>query len=101
MAHSGGSCSVQNFSLLAVAVLNRRLLGTHQGGVTMEHLDAYLDKFTFAGSTGANRAAGGRLFYCLLEQAVAVGRFHTNLWSNALHSRNSEKPQDVAVICEK
>jgi transposase-like protein len=32
---------------LAVALLKWWLLGTHQGGVSVEHLDAYLDEFTF------------------------------------------------------
>jgi hypothetical protein len=30
-----------------VSLLKRWLLGTHHGGVTHEHLDYYLDEFTF------------------------------------------------------
>ena len=56
---------------LAVALLKRWLLGTHQGGVSMEHLDAYLDEFTFRFNRRKSRSRG-KLFYRLLEQAVAI-----------------------------
>jgi transposase-like protein len=56
---------------LAVALLKRWLLGTHQGGVSPEHLDAYLDEFTFRFNRRKSRSRG-KLFYRLLEQAVAV-----------------------------
>ena len=54
------------------ALLKRRLLGTHQGGVSREHLDYYLDEFTFRFNRRTSRHRG-KLFYRLLEQAVAVG----------------------------
>ena len=56
---------------LAVALLKRWLLGTNQGGVSTEHLDAYLDEFTFRFNRRKSRSRG-KLFYRLLEQAVAV-----------------------------
>jgi transposase-like protein len=56
---------------LAVALLKRWLLGTHQGGVSLEHLDAYLDEFTFRFNRRKSRSRG-KLFYRLLEQAVAT-----------------------------
>lgn len=56
---------------LAVALLKRWLLGTHQGGVSAQHLDAYLDEFTFRFNRRKSRSRG-KLFYRLLEQAVAV-----------------------------
>jgi len=56
---------------LAAALLKRWLLGTHQGGVSLEHLDAYLDEFTFRFNRRKSRSRG-KLFYRLLEQAVAV-----------------------------
>ena len=55
----------------AVALLKRWLLGTHQGGVSLEHLDAYLDEFTFRFNQRKSRSRG-KLFCRLLEQAVAV-----------------------------
>ena len=54
-----------------VALLKRWLLGTHQGGVSREHLDAHLDEFTFRFNRRKSRSRG-KLFYRLLEQAVAV-----------------------------
>jgi transposase-like protein len=56
---------------LAVALLKRWLLGTHQGGVSPEHLDAYLDEFAFRFNRRKSRSRG-KLFCRLLEQAVAV-----------------------------
>jgi transposase-like protein len=53
------------------ALLKRWLLGTHRGGVSVEHLDSYLDEFTFRFNRRKSRSRG-KLFYRLLEQAVAV-----------------------------
>jgi transposase-like protein len=53
------------------SLLKRWLLGTHQGGVSREHLDYYLDEFTFRFNRRTSRHRG-MLFYRLLEQAVAV-----------------------------
>ena len=53
------------------ALLKRWLLGTHQGAVSREHLDYYLDEFTFRFNRRTSRYRG-KLFYRLLEQAVAV-----------------------------
>jgi transposase-like protein len=55
----------------AASLLKRWLLGTHQGAVSREHLDYYLDEFTFRFNRRASRHRG-KLFYRLLEQAVAV-----------------------------
>jgi transposase-like protein len=53
------------------SLLKRWLLGTHQGAVTQEHLDYYLDEFTFRFNRrrSANR---GKLFYRLVQQAVVI-----------------------------
>jgi len=53
------------------SLLKRWLLGTHQGAVSREHLDYYLDEFTFRFNRRTSRYRG-KLFYRLLEQAVAV-----------------------------
>lgn len=53
------------------ALLKRWLLGIHQGAVSHEHLDGYLDEFTFR----FNRRLSyhrGKLFYRLVQQAVAI-----------------------------
>ena len=51
------------------SLLQRWLLGTHQGAVTPEHLDAYLNEFTFRFNRRRSRRRG-LLFYRLLEQAI-------------------------------
>ena len=54
-----------------VSLLKRWLLGTHQGAVSHDHLDYYLDEFTFRFNRRTSRHRG-KLFYRLLQQAVAV-----------------------------
>jgi transposase-like protein len=54
------------------SLLKRWLLGTHQGAVSREHLDYYLDEFTFRFNRRNSRSRG-KLFLRLAEQAVAVG----------------------------
>lgn len=54
-----------------VSSLKRWLLGTHQGAVSTEHLDYYLDEFTFRFNRRTSHSRG-MLFYRLLQQAVAV-----------------------------
>ena len=51
------------------SLLKRWLLGTHQGSVGPEHLDAYLNEFTFRFNRRGSRRRG-LLFYRLLEQAI-------------------------------
>ncbi len=55
----------------ATSLLKRWLLSTHQGGVSREHLDSYLDEFTFRFNRRTSRHRG-KLFYRLLQQAVAI-----------------------------
>ena len=56
---------------LVASLLKRWLLGTHQGAVSPAHLDYYLDEFTFRFNRRRSRHPG-KLFYRLVEQAVAV-----------------------------
>jgi ISXO2-like transposase domain/Transposase zinc-ribbon domain len=53
------------------SLLKRWLLGTHQGAVSHDQLDYYLDEFTFRFNRRRSRHRG-LLFYRLLEQAVAT-----------------------------
>lgn len=55
----------------AVSLLKRWLLGTHQGAIGHEHLDYYLDEFTFRFNRRKS-ASRGKLFYRLVQQAVQV-----------------------------
>lgn len=54
-----------------VSLLKRWLMGTHQGAVSIEHLDYYLDEFTFRFNRRTSRSRG-KLFYRLVQQAVAT-----------------------------
>ena len=53
------------------SLLKRWLLGTHQGAVSHEYLDYYLDEFRFRFNRRTSRSRG-KLFYRLLQQAVAA-----------------------------
>ena len=53
------------------ALLKRWLLGTHQGAVEKQHLDCYLDEFSFRFNRRTSRSRG-LLFYRLLQQAVTT-----------------------------
>ena len=55
-----------------IALLKRWLLGTHQGAIAQEHLDSYLDEFTFRFNRRTSKSRG-KLFYRLAQQAVQVG----------------------------
>ena len=59
------------------ALLKRWLLGTHQGAVSHEHLDYYLDEYTFR----FNRRASlyrGKLFHRLLQHAMETDPVNYN-----------------------
>jgi transposase-like protein len=53
------------------SLLKRWVMGTHQGGVSHEHLDYYLDEFTFRFNRRTSQHRG-KLFYRLMQQAVNV-----------------------------
>ena len=53
------------------SLLKRWLLGTYQGAVSTEHLDSYLDEFTFRFNRRTSKSRG-KLFYRLIQQAVQV-----------------------------
>jgi transposase-like protein len=55
----------------AIALLKRWLMGTHQGAISHQHLDSYLDEFVFRFNRRTS-ASRGKLFYRLAQQAVQV-----------------------------
>lgn len=55
----------------AVSLLKRWLMGTHQGAIGQEHLDDYLNEFTFRFNRRKS-ASRGKLFYRLVQQAIQV-----------------------------
>ena len=54
------------------SLLKRSVLGTHQGSVTPDHLQSYLEEFTFRFNRRTSRSRG-LVFRRLLEQAVVTG----------------------------
>ena len=54
------------------SLLKRWLLGTHQGSVAPDHLQSYLEEFTFRFNRRTSRSRG-LVFRRLLEQAVVTG----------------------------
>lgn len=54
------------------SLLKRWILGTHQGSVTPDHLQSYLEEFTFRFNRRTSRSRG-LVFRRLLEQAVSTG----------------------------
>lgn len=54
-----------------ISLLKRWLMGTHQGGIAHEHLEDYLNEFTFRFNRRTS-ASRGKLFYRLAKQSVLV-----------------------------
>lgn len=54
-----------------ISLLKRWLLGTHQGAVSGDHLDYYLDEFTFRFNRRSS-SHRGKLFYRLIQQGLQV-----------------------------
>lgn len=73
LSDSGDPAHVAMPSVHRVAsLLKRWLLGTHQGSIQPEHLQSYLEEFTFRFNRRTSRSRG-LVFRRLLEQAVATG----------------------------
>ena len=56
---------------LIASLLKRWMLGTHQGAVSHEHLEFYLDEFTFRFNRRRSKNRG-KLFFRMAQQAVAI-----------------------------
>ena len=56
---------------LVASLLKRWLVGTHQGAVSHQHLEYYLDEYTFRFNRRTSRYRG-KLFHRLIQQAVQV-----------------------------
>ena len=54
-----------------IGLLKRWMMGTHQGAISQEHLDHYLDEFTFRFNRRKS-ASRGKLFYRLMQQSVQI-----------------------------
>jgi transposase-like protein len=67
-----------------MSLLKRWLLGTHQGAVRKQHLQQYLEEYTFRFNR-RNAAKRGLLFYRLLENAMQVRPTTYNALTNQSH----------------
>jgi transposase-like protein len=67
------------------SLLKRWLLGTHQGAVSNEYLDYYLDEFTFRFNRRTSKSRG-KLFYRLLQQIVQIDPFTQQTLRDTAHS---------------
>lgn len=77
------------------SLVKRWLLGTHQGAVSREYLDDYLDEFTFRFNR-RNSKSRGKLFYRLAQQAVALEPVpFKNIVARS--TSGSARPQPVVV----
>jgi len=76
----------------SISLLKRWLLGTHQGAVSLEHLDYYLDEFTFRFNRRRSRSRG-KLFFRLVQQAVAL---EPTTYASIVQTRGT-KPQPVGA----
>jgi transposase-like protein len=56
---------------IVASLLKQWLIGPHQGGIQRQHLDYYLDEFTFRFNRRRSRSRG-LLFHRLSQQAVAI-----------------------------
>jgi len=75
------------------ALLKRWMLGTHQGAISHEHLDYYLDEYAFRFNRRTSRHRG-KLFYRLVQQAVAI---EPTLYKNMVKHVRGRKPQQGGV----
>ena len=80
-----------------MSLLKRWLLGTHQGAVSHKHLDDYLDEFTFRFNR-RNSKSRGKLFYRLVQQAVAVDpATYKMIVHPVTEPKKIPKPQDIGA----
>ena len=56
---------------LVISLVRRWLLGTHQGAISRDHLQYYLDEYAFRFNRRLSTYRG-KLFYRLMQQAVAT-----------------------------
>lgn len=74
---------------LVASLLKRWLLGSYQGAIRFQHLDYYLDEFTFRFNRRTS-ASRGKLFYRLIQQAVATEPIITSDIIGGKHMASNE-----------
>jgi len=81
---------------LAISLLKRWLMGTHQGAVSHKHLDYYLDEFTFRFNRRRSKSRG-KVFFRLAQQAVAVDPVTHHQIVHPPSPKTKAKPQPVGA----
>jgi len=81
---------------LAISLLKRWLMGTHQGAVSHKHLGYYLDEFTFRFNRRRSKSRG-KVFFRLAQQAVAVDPVTHHRIVHPPSAKIKAQPQSVAV----
>jgi transposase-like protein len=81
---------------LAISLLKRWLMETHQGAVSHKHLDYYLDEFTFRFNRRRSKNRG-KVFFRLAQQAVAVDPVTHHRIVHPLSPKTRAKPQPVGA----
>lgn len=79
-----------------LSLLKRWLMGTHQGAVSHQHLDYYLDEFTFRFNRRKSKSRG-KLFFRLVQQAVAVEPLPYDRIVGKTSAPKKTRPQAVGV----
>lgn len=74
------------------SLLKRWILGTHQGAISHEHLEYYLDEFTFRFNRRTSRSRG-KLFYRLLQQALQTGPVPGSALKKGVRSGPEHRPR--------
>lgn len=69
------------------SLVKRWILGTHQGGLAKQHLDAYLDEFVFRFNRRASKNRG-LVFYRLLQQCLQT---HPRTYETIVLSRRGQR----------
>jgi transposase-like protein len=72
------------------SLLKRWMMGTHQGAISHEHLEYYLDEFTFRFNRRTSRHRG-KLFYRLAQQAVSIEPIAYKEMVQQVRGRRSQK----------
>jgi transposase-like protein len=75
------------------SLLKRWMIGTHQGAISHEHLDYYLDEYTFRFNRRTSRHRG-KLFYRLVQQAVAI---EPTAYKNMVKNVRGPRPRKYAI----
>ena len=79
-----------------VSLLKRWLLGTHQGAVSLAHLDYYLDEFAFRFNRPTSRV-GASSFLRLVQRAGRHRADHLQVDRETTAAAQTASPQHVGA----